>query len=185
MPTLRPIQNHHFTKCNPREVQPMFIVYKPWTWSMRNLPLKATPINSRSLIPFLSQSIYHRILQNAVARKTLSNIVRELNTKHGENEKSLRHCILHAESKILGAGVIVVFKIDYRRLQNAAADDIKSFRENFIDSLLPFQCGRCTHPVPCAGCRSSGCSIRRRAPGDSRTSPDASGHREASPAKRR
>ena len=86
---------------------------------MRNLPHKATPINSRSLIPFLSQSIYHRILRNAVVRKTLSNIVRELNTKHGENEKSLRHCILHAESKILGAGVIVVFKIDYRRLRNA------------------------------------------------------------------
>ena len=91
---------------------------------MRNLPHKATPINSRSLIPFLSQSIYHRILRNAVVRKTLSNIVRELNTKHGENEKSLRHCILHAESKILGAGAIVVFKIDYRRLRNADGAEI-------------------------------------------------------------
>ena len=91
---------------------------------MRNLPHKATPINSRSLIPFLSQSIYHRILQNAVVRKTLSNIVRELNTKHGENEKSLRHCILHAERKILRAGVVVVFEIDYRRLRNADGAEI-------------------------------------------------------------
>ena len=91
---------------------------------MRNLPHKATPINSRSLIPFLSQSIYHRILRNAVVRKTLSNIVRELNTKHGGNEKSLRHCILHAESKILGASVIVVFEIDYRRFRNADGAEI-------------------------------------------------------------
>ena len=39
-------------------------------------------------------------------------------------EKALRHCILHAESKILGAGVIVVFKIDYRRLRNADGVEI-------------------------------------------------------------
>jgi hypothetical protein len=41
---------------------------------------KATPINtpfSRSLIPLLSQSIHYRISRNAVARKRLSNIVRE------------------------------------------------------------------------------------------------------------
>ena len=35
------------------------------------------------------------------------------------NEKASRHCILHAESKILGAGVVVVFNINYRRLRNA------------------------------------------------------------------
>ena len=48
------------------------------------------------------------------------------------------------------------------------------------DCRRRFRFGGCIRPAPCGGCRSSGCSIRRRAPAGSRTSRDASARRAAS-----
>ena len=52
------------------------------------------------------------------------SISSDLTANHYRLSALLRHCVLHAERKILGAGVVVIFKIDYSTLRDADGVEI-------------------------------------------------------------